>query len=184
MSVFCMLLIDMTTIVREYEYRPRWKVIIFVATFFGVCSIFFGHRAVTNEQGLVVNGIISLSPNTATIFYWVLCGLGVGFVAISALMVVHRFTSNQCIVITELAIVLPTSRWLSEQTTIPFDDIESLFGNEVFGQRFLYIFRKDGMRFTVHASMMPTNGAFDELRDLLRHALERIGGQGASGQPR
>ncbi|REJ68342.1 MAG: hypothetical protein DWQ31_08370 [Planctomycetota bacterium] len=88
-------------------------------------------------------------------------------------MTIHRLTVYKRITVTDRAITLPTSRWLSGETAIALAEIESLSETDAYGQRFLYIYRYDRMRFTVAASLMPSNDAFDELRDLLRQALER-----------
>jgi len=161
----------MTTIDREYEYKSSWAVIIFCAIFFGAGAAVLGNAAATNDRGLVINGIIPLTQNGATTFYWFLCALSIGFVAISALLTVHRLTHHQRIAFTPQSIILPSSRWSSEETTINYDDITSLSGAKVNGQRFLYVFRNDGKQFTIAASLLPTRGSFNEVGELLHHRI-------------
>ena len=163
----------MTTINREYDYKPSWFSIFFNAIFFGACAAFLGTVAAFNDRGRVFFGIINLSPDSATIFYWVLCSLSIGFVAICALLAFHRLMHPQRIAFTSEAIILPKSRWSSTETAINYNDIASLSGTKVSGQRFLLVFRADGRRFTIAASHLPTRDSFDELCDTLQANLNQ-----------
>ena len=64
----------------QYDYRPKWTMIVFCALCFGACAVILGAKASGNDRGLSVSGIIELSTDVATVFYWVLTVLSVGFV--------------------------------------------------------------------------------------------------------
>ena len=149
--------------------------IVLCAIFFGACAAVLGNVAAANDRGHVINGIIVLSHNTASVFYWILSALSLGFVAISALMVVHRLTHHQRIALTRDAIILPTSRSSSEETAIRYDEITALSITEISGQRFLYVTRSDGTKFTITGSLLTTKEAFDELSELLQTRFEGVG---------
>ncbi len=55
-----------------FRYRPSPKVMVLSGLFFGACAAVLGHKASTNTRGLMLNGIIELSPSGASTFYWVL----------------------------------------------------------------------------------------------------------------
>src|ERR1044072_8583305 len=103
---------------REYEYQPKWTVILACATFFGLCAAVLGNKARTNNRGLIISGMIELSVDGATTFYWVLCFFGVCFVLIACLLAVHRLTHRQRIVFTPTSLIVPKSRWSAEEKII------------------------------------------------------------------
>jgi hypothetical protein len=147
---------------RQYDYKPKWTVIVLCGVFFGACALVLGVKANGNERGLIINGIIELSPDGATTLYWVLTALSIGFVIVAGLLAVIRLTLHQRIVLAEACLTVPRSRWSGEEVTVPFADIVELSASEVSGQRFLKIVYKGG-KFTLTASMLPRKGDFDEI---------------------
>lgn len=149
---------------REYPYRPGWMMILMCGGFFTACALVIGLKARGNEEGLVINGIIHLGPNGATTVYWILCGLSIGFVAAAGMLTFHRLTHDQRLAFTSNAILLPASRWSTEETAIPFNEIVKLATAEVSGQRFLYLYRNNNTKFTITGSLLPSKQSFDEVR--------------------
>ncbi len=147
---------------RQYDYRPKWTIIVFCALFFGACALVLGSKADGNDRGLIINGIIELSTENATIFYWVLATLSIGFVVAAGFLAVVRLTVHQRIGLVETSITIPRSRWSSDEVVVPFGEIVELSASEVSGQRFLKITYKGG-KFTLTASMLPKKEDFDEI---------------------
>ena len=54
---------------REYKYKPSWLIILLCGGMFALAAVFFGVRANSNDRGLIINHIIELSENGATISY-------------------------------------------------------------------------------------------------------------------
>src|SRR5262245_11917941 len=104
---------------RQYNYRPKWAIIIFCALFFGACALVLGAKANGNERGLIINGIFELSAEGATVFYWVLAALSVGFVVISGFLAIVRLMVHQRIALSATCITIPRSRWSAEEVTVP-----------------------------------------------------------------
>jgi hypothetical protein len=146
----------------QYDYRPKWTLIILCALFFGACALVLAVKANGNERGLTINGIIELSAESATVFYWVLAALSIGFVAAAGFLAIVRLTVHQRIALGETSITIPRSRGSSEETVVPFGEIVELSTSEVSGQRFLKIVHNGG-KFTLTASMMPRKEDFDEI---------------------
>src|SRR5687767_2477724 len=96
---------------RRIPYNPRWGVIIACAAFFGACSAFMAYKAAHNTVGLIINGIITLGPTGATAFYWVIAGLGAGFVLLALLLSARRLSSPQVLEVGTDALLLPHGRF-------------------------------------------------------------------------
>jgi hypothetical protein len=155
---------------RQYDYRPKWTIIILCALFFGACALVLGAKANGNDRGLIINGIIELSAGGATGFYWVLAALSIGFVVVAGFLAIVRLTVHQRIGLAETSITMPRSRWSSEEIAVPFGEIVELSASEVSGQRFLKI-AYNGGKFTLTASMLPKKEDFDEICSLVRQGV-------------
>jgi hypothetical protein len=59
---------------REYPLRAKRRTVLFVIVFFSVCGWILGDKALANDRGLLINGLIHLSPPQATIVYWCIVG--------------------------------------------------------------------------------------------------------------
>ena len=146
---------------RQYDYRPKW-IIVLCALFFGAGALVLGTKAKGNDRGLIINGLIELSADGATSFYWVLAGLSMGFVVVAGFLAIVRLTVHQRIALSETSITIPRSLWSSEEVEIPFGDIIELSASEVSGQRFLKIVC-NGRKFILTASMLPGKEDFDDI---------------------
>jgi hypothetical protein len=157
---------NMESMEREYEYKPKWTLILFCALFFGLCAVVLGVKAARNDRGLIINGLFELGPGGATTFYWVLCAGGVGFVVLVAFLAYHRLRFRQRLAFGPAAVTVPVSRWSAQEKEIAYRDISALSTAQISGQRFLYITHPGG-RYTITASMLPSKAAFAEVCALL-----------------
>jgi hypothetical protein len=157
---------NLMSIVREYEYKPRWKPIVLGIAFFGLAAVFLGSEAAHNDRGLVINRFIELGPEGATAFYWMLTACGVGFVVIGVLLAHHRTTYQQRLVFGTAAVTVPASRWSREVKEIVYREIWKLSTATVGSQRFLYVLYAGG-RYTITAAMLPSTELFEEVCELL-----------------
>ena len=156
----------MGSVEREYEYRPKWTLIVFCAAFFGLGAVVLGEKAANNDRGLIINRVIELGPDGATVFFWVLTACSVGFVAIAAFLAYHRLTFRQRLAFGPTAVIVPVSRWSREEKEIAYRDILGLSEATISGQRFLYVTHPGG-KYTITASMLPSRAAFAEVCELL-----------------
>jgi hypothetical protein len=90
-------------------------------------AVFFFARAQTNEQGLLINGIIRLGPDAADVFYVVLglMGLGMGLVSMSALVFLLR-RKHYHVVLREKGIELPGTLLRPADVVIPYETIVAI----------------------------------------------------------
>ncbi len=138
---------------------------------FGLAAIFFAVRANSNDCGLIINRVIELSENGATIFYWVFCFLSLCFVAITIALTFHRLKFRQRIALTAAGIIVPTSRWSAGEKLIEYKNISALSESNVSGQTFLNLFHSDG-KYIINRSMLPSKKLYREIIELLE---QRIG---------
>jgi hypothetical protein len=155
---------------REYQYRPRWATIIFGSLFFGACAIVLALKASGNHRGLILDGLVELSPAGATIFYWVLAASSVCFVVLSGLLVFIRLFQPQRIAFTDTCLIVPRSRFSRNERSIPFRDIRALIPSAVLRQRNLKIVYEGGS-FNLASGLLPHNDDFDALHDFLAEAV-------------
>jgi len=67
------------------DHRPRRRL-------FDACAIALGFEASSNDRGVIINGIIELDTEQATVFYWVLSSGGAAFVVTSCVLAFQRLT--------------------------------------------------------------------------------------------
>lgn len=157
---------------REYDYKPSWWIILLGGAMFGVATVFFVYRALLNDRGLIINGLIELSQNGATIFYWVFAFFSLCFVLTVIAITFHRLKFHQRLAFTHSELIVPASRWSAAEKSIRYDDISNLSVTQISRQKFLYIYHS-GEKYIVNASMLSSSKVFEEFVDLLTQKLER-----------
>ena len=150
----------------RYPYNPKWQIILACAVFFGACSAFMGYKASHNTVGLIINGIITLGPTAATVFYWVIASGGAGFVLLALLLTVRRIASPRVLEVGVDALLLPHGRFQSQISRLAYADIEGVSEVQVSGQTFLYVIA-GGLRYTITASLFSDIATYRMVRDFL-----------------
>lgn len=156
---------------REYEYKPKWWIILLCGAMFGFATAFFVREALSNKQGLLINGIIELSEYGATIFYWVFAFFSFCFVLAMIAAIYHRIMYHQRIAFTQTEIIVPASRWSAAEKGIQYADISSLSVSKINGQKFLGI-NYSGGKTVINTSMLPLK-SFEEVVDFLTVKVEK-----------
>jgi hypothetical protein len=146
----------------RYDYKPKAWVMLLSGLFFAGCGVWFGNRALTNDRGLILNGIIELETGDATIFYWVLTAVCVAFVAGAGFGVVRALGAPGEVVLDATAITAPKRGTGRTTSTVPFAQITDLRITDVNSQKFLTIHHTGG-KLAIMRSMMPDRAAFEEL---------------------
>jgi hypothetical protein len=151
---------------QRFAYNPRWTIILGAIVFFGACAAFMGYKAAHNSVGVIINGIITLGPFGATVFYWIIAALGAGFVVVGLLLTVRRIANPQILEMGTDALLLPHGRFQRLKLRIAYSEIQGASEVEVSGQKFLYVFA-GGARFTVTASLFADDESYVAVRDFL-----------------
>jgi len=94
----------MTLATLSYPYKPKASSLVLACVFFGACALIMGGQAASNDEGLILNGVIHFSIYGATVFYWCVAGVSGAFVAIALLKLVAALRSSGQLILTPMDI--------------------------------------------------------------------------------
>ena len=157
---------------RRYSYTPRWPVIAACVAFFGSCAAFMAHEAITNTVGLTIDGVISLGPTGANVFYWMISGLGGGFVLMGVFLAIGRIVHPAALELSSTELLIPCGWFMKKHSRVVLAEIDRVAEVEASGQRFLYVFSA-GMKHTITASLLPTKSCYAEVKEILSSQVEQ-----------
>lgn len=161
------------TLPKTYPYNPKATTIILCILLFGACAVMFGWMAAMNDSGLILNGVITLSVRGATIFYWTLATLSMGFVLIGILLTIQRVMGSVSLEISNSSVRIPSGFLKRSITEIDLADVVDLSEAAVQGQRFFYLHTK-GKKHCLNRSLMPSNADYEEAKVLITDAIVHI----------
>jgi hypothetical protein len=124
------------------------------------------YEATHNKAGLIINGIITLGPNGANVFYWVIAAIGGIFVLAAVVLAVRRLVSYRVLELGADALLLPHGFLAIKISRIPYADIEGVSESQMSGQKYLWV-RACGRKFTIGASLLPDRDSYAFVRDFL-----------------
>jgi hypothetical protein len=177
---------------REYEYRPKWWVILFAMGWYTLGAVVSWYM-VSRERSDVVRAV-----------YWVVGGLCIGFVVRSGVRGVERLLLRRRVVLTPACLLLPKSVWSSEEAAIDYGTITGVFissgiyapwacrvaidsagGLPMSKMRralFLYVTHSGGKQ-RMMAAEFPSHASFEEFCELLAARVRAAPGPGAVPNP-
>ncbi|NNE92264.1 MAG: hypothetical protein HKN23_11505 [Verrucomicrobiales bacterium] len=139
----------------QFEYKPRARVMILAILFFGACAVVLTKVALENDEGAVINGLIHLSPQGATILYWVLTACSLAFVVIGALALIQWVSGTAPLILDRDGVSLPVGFWKKQTRLIPWTEIDDLREVSVQKHLFLYLYTRE-KKWCVNSSFMTT----------------------------
>jgi hypothetical protein len=146
----------------SYPYRPRPGIMLLGCVFFGAIALLMSRQAMTNDRGLIINGLIRLEPGGATNFYWGLAALSAAFVAVALPAFFVGLLSSHRVVLTSTDISAPKYGFSRKPTVVNLSDIRGQSMQIVQGHRLLNIYHVNG-KLTITESFLPNKAAFEEL---------------------
>jgi hypothetical protein len=155
----------------DHPYKPKAWAMALASLFFAAIAAMLAHEAMTNDRGLVLNGIIHFSESGATTFYWCIAALSALFVAVGVPAFFLSLTSSHRLVLTDARVSAPKFGFSREPTVVPLSSIIGLDLQEIHRQRMLHIRHKAG-RLTIMQSWLPDKAAFDGFVAALSAALQ------------
>ena len=147
-----------------FTYRYKAGRLFLCIFFFGLCAAMLGHEALNNGKGLVINNIIELDAGNATIFYWVLAALSLGFVLLGLIGFMAQLTADddaQVLTLGEKTMTLPQGAFRKVPRELAYADITAMKQQEVQGQRFLTVKLANGKKVSLAAVALPKKEDFD-----------------------
>lgn len=144
----------------------KFPTLILGILIFGAGAIMAADSALNDPRGIIFNGIITISPSLATIFYWILSVVS-GLMGLLAVMViVQHFRNPQIItVLSEKVLLPPPSPFSKTIEEYPYSQITELQEVTTQGQKYLYVHFSGGKRM-LGESRMP-KGEYEKLKQYL-----------------
>lgn len=156
----------------RFEYKPKaWLFLLVIALCSGM-TWFFINEALTNDRGLTINHLLTLSVFSAMVLFWVFSGFMALLTIFSAFVLIAGLKSSNEIVVNDSHITAPKRGVSTKRISVSFDEINDVQVQVIQKQRFLNIFYTGG-KITIVSSMMPTKEDFDALTSLV---VEKVGG--------
>lgn len=155
----------------DYPYRQKAWATAFACLFFGAITFLMVREAMTNERGLVLNGIVHFSTHGATIFYWCVAVASGLFVAVGIPTLFVSLFSSHRLVVTDATVFAPRFGFSRQPTIVPLSSITGLDIQVAQRQRMLNIRHKTG-KLTIMRSRLPNAAALDELLAALLAAVK------------
>ncbi|MGK0290936.1 MAG: hypothetical protein ACI86H_002399 [bacterium] len=154
----------------RFPYQTNKKIILSAIALMGAIAGVFLKLALENDRGLIINRIIKLSVQSATIFYWSLAIFVLSIVVLASFAVIRNIVEKREIILTDTSISSPKSGISSKIISIQFQDIIDIEVQKIQSQQYLYLFYPDG-KLTIPQIMLPDKKIFEEL---VKQVTERI----------
>lgn len=163
----------------EYPYQPSIKMLALVVIGFAATGMFLANIANTNDQGLIIDRAIELSPHNATIFYWVLASLAGGFVAMGLLAMLElTFASEKPVLrLTRDEVIIPPYMFRRDPRNILYRDITGLSVRDVGRQQFLYIHYGDRKKAPINREWLPDKAAYAQVMGFIAEKVKKNAAQ-------
>jgi hypothetical protein len=139
---------------RQYEYKPKWWVILLFVGFFGLGAVLFAREATSNDP-----------KKLPAFFCWILFAGAIWFIGRAGGWAVARLMFRHRVAFTRSALLLPKGLWSSEEVAIEYRDITRL-SSSLLSARQLVVTHTGGKRL-IGSWLLPSESAFDEVRQLL-----------------
>jgi hypothetical protein len=156
----------MKEILLEYPYKAKPASMLAGIAFFGACAVVGVSLAVTNDRGLILNGIFRFSANGATIFYWCLAAASMLFVLVAILALTMNLTTPRFVRLTSSELSFPPYGFARQPVVIALSDITQVTIQTIQRHQFLNIHHRNG-KSTLSKSMLPNSDAFEKLNAAL-----------------
>jgi len=156
----------------EYRYRMNpWKMIAAIL-FFGAMGAVLWNEAVTNDRGLVVNGVFTFGVEGATRFYWVLTAFSGALIIAAFVTLASSIGSTASVLLTSQELQAPRNAFTRKPTVIPVPEIVDVRVQQVQKQRMLNVYHSGG-KLVILQSMLPNEAAFANLHAALLSVIPK-----------
>jgi hypothetical protein len=151
--------------------RPYAGLALGVALFGGGAA-FFLYRAESNQVGLIINGIITLEPGGADIFYFIMGLLSLGMALVAAWSIIRCAGIKEFrILIGKSSIKFPASPlWKTSEVTVPLDRVTAV-EMQPAGKPMMLVIHEDGGRHVIPARWLPDAWP---AQDVAEEIIERV----------
>jgi hypothetical protein len=156
----------MLIIPSKHPYNASLKAMALCGLFFGICAVFYWQQGLTNDRGMIINGIITFDTFQSTVFYWVLFACSAGFVLIAMLAAARRIKIPREIEFDEKGINLPYGLMQMKTTRVLYSDIMDLTETKIYSQLYLTLTTPSG-KYNISRSLLPDKETYNDIQAFL-----------------
>ena len=129
---------------------------------FGAGAGEMAYEALTNDRGLILNGIFTFLVHGATIFYWCVAAVCMLFVLVAIFALARSWATPGVLRLTSTELLLPPNVFVRKPIAIRLSGITGINVHTMYKERFIYVYHAGG-KASVNQSMLPNSEAFDRL---------------------
>jgi hypothetical protein len=160
-------------VIDEFPYRVRWWPVLLIIGFFGLATAMFVHKGFTNTRGVIINHLIELGPDGATIFFWGLAAASALFVALGTGLAAQRLLWPMRVGFTAEGLVVPTSQLSRTEFVIPYETIRRVSVVKRGSMRFINL-SHDGGVYTINGIRLPSDAVLFTVADRIADACPHL----------
>lgn len=151
---------------KRYSYKLPLGNSIFGGLAALAAGLFMMQMGLTNDRGLVLNGIIHFDTGGATLFYLAIGLISLVGAVLLGLGAYKSVTAPGEVLIGNRTITLPKSRFFPGAETIPFDSISKADRSQYGKQEWLTLHHRTG-KISLYGNMFENSAVFDEVCQLI-----------------
>lgn len=161
---------------KEYPYRVRWPLLLLISVGFGAATWFFGQLALTNDRGLVINGIIHFNETYATLFFALLAVLSGAFASVGIIGIIRSgLVPAPMLVLEEDQMRVPSGLFQRHTKIVSFADVKG-FEFMGTGGNHLFTVRTANEKAVINSQLLGSKERFEEVcRTIMDRLPEGIG---------
>lgn len=150
----------------KFPYKPNIATFTMSLMFLCGLTIYVGYIASTNTQGLILNRIIELSANHATIFYWSISVASGLLTLLGAITFIAALKYKKEIIVSGNTIIAPKSGISKKIITFDLNEVTDVYIQTIHKQKILNIVHPAN-KLSIPQSILPGKKAFEELTELI-----------------
>lgn len=167
--------LDQTSRERKYPHDTAMRYLIILTGIMGAGALDMGYLAMTNDRGLVINGLIRLGPTGATIFYSLITVFLGAFFLYCAAMLLQRIINPHSLIIRHDGIIFCDGRLKPKQTLVPFAAIQMIGQQQgVKGGTRTLVLKVGNQKFLIHEEYLGNRRNYDEIYATVASAQNNI----------
>jgi hypothetical protein len=158
----------------RYRYKPKASTALLAILGSAGLAYLLANMAQTNKRGIILYHLISLSPDNATIFLWILAAFCAFFAVASAFGLWLSLMSSRELILTETELHAPPGTIMpGKSRVVRLSDIAQLkLLTTTRGGRYLYAWHPRG-KVMINERLMPDAEAFEEFCSELANRARR-----------
>lgn len=151
-------------IIKEFNYSIRPGKMALPALLFIAAAVVLFREAITNDRGLIINGVIKLNEGQATLFFYILAGLSCLFVIAAIIAAINGALVKEKLTVYSDGFAFPVRK---ETLRLYFRNITSLRVLDIYRTRFIEFVTSENKKYALPDTKLGTKAEFDEVYGLL-----------------